>query len=148
MKFLKNFFKIGSWPCFSRGTRKSDFHILIVDDEKDFLSSMSVWFKSQGYLVEAVSSGQDALDLLKTKKPNIIFLDIAMPDMDGVETLKRLRKIRPHVPVVMLTKDASEEACLNAYKHGVNGFFNKSLEFYEATHLINSLARVVSKERD
>jgi two-component system nitrogen regulation response regulator NtrX len=127
--------------------KNSDFQILIVDDEKDFLSSLSLWFKSQGYSVESSDSGEEALKLLKKRKPSIIFLDAFMPGMDGIETLKCIREILPHVPVVMLTKETPEDMCARAFMFGVNGFFEKTLDFYKAEHIINSLARVVSRER-
>jgi uncharacterized membrane protein (UPF0127 family)/CheY-like chemotaxis protein len=127
--------------------KKSDFRILIIDDEKDFLSSMEFWFRSQGYTVLTAPGGREALEVLKKTVPNIIFLDYLMPDMNGVQVLGRLRRMYPHVPVVMLTAHAREDVRIEAYKVGANGVFDKSLDFYKAEHLINSLVRVVSKER-
>jgi uncharacterized membrane protein (UPF0127 family)/ActR/RegA family two-component response regulator len=127
--------------------KKSDFKVLIIDDEKDFLSSMEFWFRSQGYAVLTASGGPEALDVLKKTVPNIIFLDYLMPGMNGVEVLHRLRRMYPRIPVVMLTAHAREDVRIEAYKHGANGVFDKSLDFYKAEHLINSLVRVVSKER-
>ena len=132
---------------FLRSKKKPVYHVLLVDDEKDFLCSMETWFKSQGYAVQAVSSGQEALAVLKKTTPNVVFLDIAMPDMDGLETLARIRKIKPDVPVVMLTAHDTEQTRLAAYKHGANAFVEKSLDFYKVEHVINSLVRVVSKEK-
>lgn len=127
--------------------KKSDFRVLIIDDEKDFLSSMEFWFRSQGYTVLTAPGGREALEVLKKTVPNIIFLDYLMPDMNGVEVLARLRRMYPRIPVVMLTAHAREDVRIEAYKHGANGVFDKSLDFYKAEHLINSLVRVVSKER-
>ncbi|MFH1691208.1 MAG: response regulator [Candidatus Omnitrophota bacterium] len=132
---------------FFKRKQKSDFHILIIDDDKDFLSSMAVWFKSQEYSVEAVASGEEALKILKKAKPNIIFLDFFMPGMDGLETLKNIRRMKIKVPVVMLSKDTPEDICLAAYALGINAILDKTLDFYNAQHLINSLARVVSRPR-
>lgn len=123
------------------------FHILIIDDDKDFLTSMSVWFMSQGYSVEAVTAGEEALKILKKKKPNIIFLDFFMPGMDGLQTLGYIKKMKLKIPLVMLSEDAPEDICLKAYALGVNAIMDKSLDFYNAQHLINSLARVVSRQR-
>ena len=127
--------------------KKSDFLILIVDDEKDFLTSMEFWFKTQGYSVVAVSSGAEALEFLKTKKPNIVFLDYVMPGMNGLETLEKIRVIFEDLPVVLLTAHADEAVRLEAYRHGINGIFDKSFGFYKAEHLLNSLVRVMSRER-
>ncbi len=127
--------------------KKSDFRILIIDDERDFLSSMEFWFRSQGYTVLTASSGIEGLEILKKTVPNIVFLDYLMPGIDGVQTLNRLRRMYPQLPVVMLTAHAREDVRVEAYKHGANGVFDKSLDFYKAEHLINTLVRVVSKER-
>lgn len=127
--------------------QKSDFHILIIDDDRDFLSSMSVWFKSQGYGVEAVTRGEEALKILKKRKPNIIFLDFFMPGMDGLETLQNIRRMKIKAPVVMLSRDVPESVCLAAYALGINAILDKTLDFYNAQHLINSLSRVVSRPR-
>jgi DNA-binding response OmpR family regulator len=132
---------------FSKPKKKSDFHILIVDDEADFLSSMEYWFKSQGYAVQTAPDGAQAIELLKKNVPNIIFLDIKMPVMDGIETLKIIRKMRLKIPVIMLVAHPSEELRVAAYKYGANAFLEKSLDFYQAEHLINSLVRVTSKQK-
>jgi uncharacterized membrane protein (UPF0127 family)/CheY-like chemotaxis protein len=126
---------------------KSDFLILIVDDEKDFLTSMEFWFKTQGYSVAAVSSGDEALEFLKTKKPNVIFLDYFMPGMNGLEVLGKIRALSKDIPVVLLSAHADESVRFEAYRLGVNGVFNKSLGFYNAEHILNSLVRVMSRER-
>lgn len=133
---------------FFKKEKQSDFDILIIDDEKDFLDSMELWFKTQGYSVEALTSGADALALLKKKTPKIIFLDLVMPQLDGVETLRGIRKSNPRIPVIMLSSHATEESRLEAYKLGVNAFLEKTLDFYSIEHLVNSLVRVVSKKKD
>lgn len=132
---------------FLKRNRKPDFHILIVDDDKDFLTSMSIWFKSHGYNVEAVSSGEEALKLLKKRRSNIIFLDFFMPGTDGIETLRNIRRMKIKTPVVMLAKDVPEDICLAAYALGINAILDKTLDFYSAEHLINSLTRVVVRQR-
>ncbi len=132
---------------FFRRNRKPDFHILIVDDDKEFLSSISTWFRSCGYSVEAVDTGEAALKVLKRKSSNIIFLDFFMPGMDGLQTLRGIKKLKIKAPVVMLAKDVPEDICLAAYALGINAILDKSLEFYNADHLINSLTRVVARQK-
>lgn len=128
--------------------KQADFHILIVDDEKDFANAMQYWFKSQGYSVEVVNSGNEALELLKTRTPAIIFMDILMPGMDGLQTLKAIRELKIDVPVVIMTSHDSEEMRLYANQEGVNAFLDKTLDYYKVEHLINSLVRIVAKKKD
>lgn len=132
---------------FFRRRKKSDFHILIIDDEKDFISSIEFWFKRQGYSVEAVMSGGAALEAIKAKDFDLIFLDVFMPMMDGLETLRQIRELKSTVPVVMISAHFSEEVRLEGYKLGVNAFLDKTQDFYKNEHLINSLVRVASKKR-
>ncbi|MFH0877725.1 MAG: response regulator [Candidatus Omnitrophota bacterium] len=128
-------------------SKKPGCHILIIDDEIDFLNSLAFWFKSHGYTVDTAESGAQGLEILKTKTPNIILLDIMMPDMDGLDTLKGIKQIKAEVPVVLMTAFATEDRRLEAYKLGANAFLDKTVDFYKAEHLINSLVRVVTKEK-
>ncbi len=131
----------------ARQRAKSDFLLLIVDDDKDFLASMSFWFKTQGYRVMTAPSGEQALNILKEKTPSIVFLDYMMPGLDGIQTLQRIRKDFPRLPVVMLSAYAHENMRVEAYKLGANGVFDKSVNFYNAENLLNSLVRIMARER-
>jgi len=131
----------------ARQRPKSDFLLLIVDDDKDFLASMSFWFKTQGYRVMTAPSGEQALNILKETPPSIVFLDYMMPGLDGIQTLQRIRKDFPRLPVVMLSAYAHENMRVEAYKLGANGVFDKSVNFYNAENLLNSLVRIMARER-
>lgn len=125
----------------------SDFYIMVVDDETDFLDSIRYWFTSQGYKVEALSSGDEALEKIKQAKPGVVFLNLQMPNDEGLRTLRSIKEIAPDIPVIMLSAFGSEDMSIDAYKVGVNGFFDKSSNFYQAEHLMNTLVRVVSRRR-
>ncbi|MEW6008560.1 MAG: response regulator [Candidatus Omnitrophota bacterium] len=123
----------------------SDIDILLIDDEKDFVSTMEFWLKGQGYKVQTVFNGQDALKIIKVQAPHIVFLDINMPVMDGIETLKRIRQIDSELPVVMITAHDTDENRKEAYKLKANAFFDKSKDFYEADHIIKSILHFFAK---
>lgn len=128
-------------------SKKTNFHILIIDDEADFSASLEEWFNSQGYDVKVASSGFEALELLNTVAPKVILLDIYMPGMDGIQTLLKIRKFNSSVPVILLASKLSEEVRLEGYKAGANGFLDKTLDFYKIEHIINSIVRVVVREK-
>jgi len=65
--------------------------VLLVDDEADYTQPMAFWLKSKGYDVFSVTNGKDALNFIKETPPDIVFLDINMPVMDGPTTLKEIR---------------------------------------------------------
>ena len=79
--------------------------ILVVDDEKDVLKVLKKGLTSEGYSVITASNGNEAMDLAKSRRPDIIILDVLMPDMDGGEVARRL-KDEPEtkdIPVIFLT---------------------------------------------
>jgi DNA-binding NtrC family response regulator len=125
--------------------QNSSIEILLVDDEKDFVSTMEFWLKSQGYKVQTAFNGNDALKIVKEQTPQIVFLDINMPGIDGIETLRRIRHIDSELPVVMITAHGSDENREEAYKLKANAFFDKSKDFYEADHIIKSILHFFAK---
>jgi DNA-binding NtrC family response regulator len=103
--------------------------ILLVDDEKEFLEILSQRFELQGFHVEAVYSGQDALDLLTHKSYDAIILDLSMPGMDGMETLKEIKARRPNMQIIILTGHGTMETGIEAMKLGASDFIEKPVGF-------------------
>ena len=75
--------------------------ILLIDDDKEILDILSLVLEDEGFIVELAKNGHEALEKLSLFKPDLITLDIKMPEMDGIETLKRIREIETHLPIVM-----------------------------------------------
>jgi DNA-binding NtrC family response regulator len=82
--------------------------ILWVDDEIDLLKPHIIFLQEKGYDVATVNSGFDALELIKTKPFDIVFLDEQMPGLSGIETLMKIKAQKPGLPVVMITKSEEE----------------------------------------
>ena len=99
--------------------------VLLVDDEPDFVEAMSLWLESKGYCVAVASNGEKAIRMIKEQAPHIVFLDIKMPGMDGIETLKRIRVFNKKLPVIIITAYADEEKFLKSQQLNVSGFFAK-----------------------
>ena len=99
--------------------------VLLVDDEPDFVESMSLWLESKGYSVAVASNGEQAIRTIKERTPHIVFLDIKMPGMDGIEVLKRIRVFNKKLPVIIITAYADEEKLLKSQQLNVSGFFAK-----------------------
>jgi two-component system nitrogen regulation response regulator NtrX len=115
--------------------------VLLVDDEADYAETMAFWLKAKGYKVTTASNGEEALSQLKAKIPRIVFLDILMPGMDGIETLRRIRENHPDLPVIMVTAYASEDKMQIATALGAVGFFPKAADFSQAAKLIDQALR-------
>ena len=82
--------------------------ILWADDEIDFLKSHILFLEEKGYKVFPVNSGEDALENFQLNKIDIVLLDEMMTGMDGIETLKKIKKIQPDIPIIMITKNEEE----------------------------------------
>ncbi len=82
--------------------------ILWADDEIDFLKPHILFLNEKGYQVKTVTNGNDALELFKQEKFNLVFLDENMPGLTGIETLGKIKSINPDVPVVLITKNEEE----------------------------------------
>src|SRR5881628_3077138 len=107
--------------------------ILIVDDEVPILNSLSKILEDEGYDVTVAKSGTEALKLVTTEPPDLLLLDIWMPEMDGLETLRRAREQAPRVPVMMMSGHGSIETAVKAIKLGAYDYIEKPLSLENVT---------------
>lgn len=119
--------------------------ILLVDDEEDLLKAMKIRLESWGYTVTTASSGEDALNFIQKELPDAIILDIMMPVMNGIETLKKIRQVTKAVPVFMLTAYSDKKNIDETLNLGISGFIPKGNEFLEASDLIRAVLRMVKQ---
>jgi len=101
--------------------------ILIIDDEPDIRQSMSDIFSDEGYNVITAEDGNEALSQLEKETPDLIFLDIWLPDSDGLKLLPGLKKEHPQVPVIMISGHGTIETAVQATKLGAFDFIEKPL---------------------
>ncbi|MCC2639770.1 MAG: Sigma-54 dependent DNA-binding response regulator [Nitrospira sp.] len=107
--------------------------ILIVDDEVSILNSLSSILEDEGYEVNVAKSGIEALRLCAANPPELMMLDIWMPEMDGLETLRRLRELVPHMQVMMMSGHGSIETAVKAIKLGAYDYIEKPLSLENVT---------------
>jgi len=105
-------------------SRKS---VLIVDDEEGIRESLSGILEDEGYDVLTASSGEDALAITKEHMPDIVFMDVWLPEMDGLETLSRLKEIDANIPVIMISGHGNIEIAVKATRLGAYDFLEKPL---------------------
>ncbi|MFH0933356.1 MAG: response regulator [Nitrospirota bacterium] len=116
-------------------------NVLLVDDEEKFLDMLSQRLGVHGVNAETATSGEDALVKMKNKSFDVIILDVMMPGMGGIETLKRIRKENPEVQIIMLTGQGTIDKAVEAMKEG-------AIEFLEKPADINTLMDKIAKARD
>ncbi|MCW5797899.1 MAG: sigma-54-dependent Fis family transcriptional regulator [Nitrospira sp.] len=107
--------------------------ILIVDDEVSILNSLSSILEDEGYDVSVAKSGMEALRHCAINPPELMMLDIWMPEMDGLETLKRLRELVPSTQVMMMSGHGSIETAVKAIKLGAYDYIEKPLSLENVT---------------
>ncbi|MCG8688226.1 MAG: response regulator [Desulfobacterales bacterium] len=105
--------------------------VLIVDDEKDFVELFSLRLEGQGERVFTAFSGKQALEVLKDTSIDVVILDIRMPEMDGIDTLKQIKALHPIVEVILLTGHGSTETAVEGMKSGAFDYLMKPADFEE-----------------
>ncbi len=99
--------------------------VLLVDDEADFTEILSERMETRGMQVDVVDCGADAIDRVQKKSFDAIILDLAMPEMDGIEALKHILDVNPDLQVILLTGRATLEKAVEAVKLGAVEFLEK-----------------------
>jgi len=99
--------------------------ILLIDDEEDILRVLSMSLKIDGYDVVSALSGKEGLDVFIKESPDIILTDIKMPGMDGIEVLKKVKKINPETEVIIITGHGDIDTAIEALQYGASDFINK-----------------------
>ncbi len=99
--------------------------VLLVDDEQDFTEILSERLRNRELIVDISSNGAEALTMADEKSYDAVVLDLAMPEMDGIETLKRLLRHNPDLQVIFLTGRGSLQQSVEAMKSGAFEFMEK-----------------------
>jgi len=111
--------------------------ILIIDDEKSILDLLKVVFKKEGWEVKASLSAAKAIELIEKEDFDLLISDIKMPQMSGMEILKRVKKMQPDIPVVMITAYGSIKQAVEALKAGAIDYVVKPFEIDELKIIVS-----------
>ena len=110
--------------------------VMLVDDEADFLNTLTKRLKRRKLVVTDAKSGEDALSILGQNPVDIVVLDVRMPGIDGVETLKEIKKQFPLIEVIMLTGHASVEVAVQGMELGAFDYLMKPMDIDELVYKI------------
>lgn len=125
--------------------QENEIRIMIVDDEVDFLESIQYWLKLKGYQVETHSKPDKAIEAVKQNPPMVLFTDIVMPDMDGIDMLREIREFNKDLSVIIITAHSTPQRVQDAEELGVVGYFMKSDDFKQAADLIQKAIQTYKK---
>ena len=137
---------------------KSDFKILAIDDEKDILLLLKYNLESEGYTVKTASSGKEGLDIAPKYNPDLILIDIMMPEIDGIETCRKLREIEKFQTtfILFLTARVEEYSEVAAFDAGGDDYITKPIKprallrrinlFYKRNSSVDDSKKVIEVE--
>ncbi len=118
--------------------------IMLVDDEERYLSTTQKLLSKKGYDALTAGSGTEALEKLKTQNIHVVILDVKMPGMDGIETLREIKKHFPLVEVIMLTGHATVESAVDGLKAGATDYLMKPVDIDE---IVNKAEEAFAKRQ-
>ena len=116
--------------------------VLLVDDDVDFINMMQYWLKSKNFEVDVLYSGENVVSEVKAKEYSIMFLDLKLPGIDGIDILKQIREYNKKLPVIIFSAYGTAESLKEVTTLGISGFFAKERGFDEAARLIHTALRI------
>ncbi len=118
--------------------------IILVEDDHNLATALEKALSSEGNTVDAVNTGEAALFLIENTDPDAVILDLGLPDMDGLEVLKRLKRVKRHLPVMLLTARGSLDDKVSGLDGGADDYLTKP---FDVPELIARL-RVMQRHRN
>ena len=113
-------------------------NILVIDDQKVIGDLFDFTLGFGGHTISVVTNLQEALDCIRDKQIDLVFLDMVMPDKDGIEVLKEIRQISSDLPVIVMSGYSVEDKKEKAIKLGAKGFLKKPFELDDIKRVIKS----------
>jgi len=112
--------------------------ICVVDDEPSILNTLSSILEDEGYQVTLAKTGEEAMKVIQMEPPDVVILDIWMPEQDGLEVLTRVRELFPNMMVIMMSGHGSVETAVKATKLGAYDYLEKPLDLEKVTILVRN----------
>ncbi len=121
--------------------------VLLVDDEQDFVEPLAERLSTRGFVTGTASNGEDAVSHVTEADWDVVVLDVIMPGMDGTDTLREIKKLKPLIEVIMLTGHATVDSAIEGMKLGAYDYLMKPTEISELVDKIDK-ARARKEEQD
>ncbi|MFA6321542.1 MAG: response regulator [Candidatus Omnitrophota bacterium] len=121
--------------------------LLIVDDEKGITDALKEFFQHRGFSVKAANSGEEAVSMVEADKPDIVFLDIRMKAMSGLEALAKIKNIDSSIKVIMLTVHNEKEIVARAKELNADEYITKPFRIDYLEEVVIKKVQELMKER-
>ena len=116
-----------------------NYYIHIIDDEETLLISFKSFFSQKGYQVTTSTSGKEGLQKIKKKPPDLVFLDLKLPDLNGLEVLEKIKSIDPEIAVIMMTGYTDSTLIKESLEAGVLKVLYKPFDMDRVIEYIKSI---------
>jgi two-component system, NtrC family, response regulator AtoC len=123
------------------------WQLLLVEDEESVREAFALRLTDQGYAVQTAGSGEECLSLLKSFEPDILVLDLVMPNLSGLDVLARVRQTSPHLLVILLTARGTVKDAVEATKLGAFDFVAKSIDMEDLQHALTRATQLLTLQR-
>jgi DNA-binding response OmpR family regulator len=130
----------GTPPEMSAAKAADKFTVLVVDDEEVFIKGLKFALESEGYLVESANNGREAVEKQRSVKASLIVMDLMMPEMDGLEACRQIRKFSD-VPIIVLTARDEDADKLKGFDNGADDYITKPFNLSELKARVRVLLR-------
>lgn len=122
--------------------------VLLVDDEEQFVETLAQRLEARDFAVATAFNGDQALNYIKGKEVDVVVLDVLMPGLSGIDTLREIKRIRPLTEVIMLTGHATVETAIEGMKLGAFDYLMKPTEIEDLVDKINKARRRKAEQEE
>ncbi len=120
--------------------------ILVIDDEPEICSLLKEFLSQRGYAVATATSGEEGISKFQAVKPDMVLLDIRMPDIDGMQVLRHIKQSNPRTGTIMITAVKESDTVRQALTTGVNDYIVKPIDLNQLEKLLFSWQRVFATQ--
>jgi DNA-binding NtrC family response regulator len=114
--------------------------VLVIDDDEITLALMHNILEEEGYSIFSTADGPQGIQIYKEREPDVVILDLALPSMNGLEVLRKLKRHDPDAKIIVVTGHGSEESAKVALRYGAWGYIEKPVDFATFLHQIRTAA--------
>jgi YesN/AraC family two-component response regulator len=123
-----------------------DFKILVVEDQPIYRKLLTEIIESKKFKFIEAHDGESGLEMFKKHKPDLVFCDVLMPKVDGLQLLKSIKKIKPDTVVVMVTAHDCEDWVIEAIESGASNYLKKPVAFKEMSHILDKYYKIANNK--